>query len=106
MHEEMTKNEQLQRFKTHEQRRSNVQEVMPPLPANELHKLEQEAIKSASSIQVTSFEMKPRSATTDGFPVPSWLAKLPQTNISAGATITAITRDGGSSGSERHFEAF
>jgi hypothetical protein len=110
MHEEMTKNEQLQRFKTHEQRRSNVQEVMssmpPPLPANELHKLEQEAIKSASSIRVTSFEMKPRSTTTDGFPVPSWLAKLPQTNISAGATITAITRDGGSSGSERHFEAF
>ena len=114
MHEEMTKNEQLQRFKSHEQRRTKVQEAMssmpPPLPSHELQKLEQEAIKSASSIRVTSFEMKPRSATSDGFSIPSWLAKLPNPNstssISAGATIAAITRDGSSSGSERHFEAF
>lgn len=109
----------------------------PPLPKHELQKLEREAAMSSSTIRVTSFEMKPRTTISNqpstnteeasnvalnnptesagfnqGFAsaVPAWLARLPPagSNISAGATIAAITRsDGGNINStERHFEAF
>jgi hypothetical protein len=109
----------------------------PPLPKHELQRLEREAAMSSSTIRVTSFEMKPRTTISNqpststeeasnvavnnptesagfnqGFAAaaPAWLARLPPagSNISAGATIAAITRsDGGNINStERHFEAF
>ena len=102
----------------------------PPLPKHDLQRLEREAANNNSTIRVTSFVMKPRASVisntqpiisdeegesnayvpkesggaNEGFAVPAWLNRLPPTNgVSAGATISAITRN---DSTERHFEAF
>lgn len=130
VHLEMTKLENAERNLTDNRHRSNVQRTMasmpPPLPKQELQRLEKEAANNNSTIRVTSFVMKPRANTqpvvsdeaaatnayvpkesggaNEGFAVPAWLNRLPPTNgVSAGATISAITR---SDSTERHFEAF
>ena len=130
VHQEMTKLENAERNLTDNRHRSNVQRTMasmpPPLPKQELQRLEKEAANNNSTIRVTSFVMKPRANTqpvvsdeaaatnayvpkesggaNEGFAVPAWLNRLPPTNgVSAGATISAITRN---DSTERHFEAF
>jgi len=123
VHQEMTKLENSERNLTDNRHRSNVQRTMasmpPPLPKHELQKIEREAANNNSTIRVTSFVMKPRAsavstnqpvisdeaaAANEGFAVPAWLNRLPPSNgVSAGATISAITR---SDSTERHFEAF